>query len=76
MPSVTLYTPDMEDELFKEAEDLLETAYLEYDTELSDEAISPRLEIQREDTLEVYRGPQEIREGLEEMDMEDLDRRF
>lgn len=76
MPNVTLYTPDENDEMLEEAEALLETAYLDYNTKASDDVISPKLEIERDNGLEVYRGPKEIREGLEETDLEDLDRKF
>lgn len=75
MPSVTLYTPDRDADSFKEAEALLETAYLDYDTEISNETV-PRLEIERGEKQEIYKGLNEIRQGLDNTDLKDLERRF
>jgi len=76
MPDVTLYTSNTGDELFSKAEDLLETAYLDYRTEVDEELQVPKLEIKRGESLEVYRGLKEIDEGLSETDLDDLDTRF
>lgn len=76
MADITLYTSDTEDELFCKAEDLLETAYLKYKTEIDEDIQVPKLEIKRDDRLEVYRGLKEIDDGLNETDLESLDRRF
>lgn len=76
MPDITLYTSDTGDELFSKAEDLLETAYLEYKTEIDEDIQVPKLEIKRDDGLEVYRGLKEIDDGLNVTDLESLDRRF
>lgn len=76
MANITLYTSSTEDELFSNAEDLLETAYLEYRTEVDKDLQVPKLEIKRDDGLEVYRGLKEIDEGLSETNLEDLDRKF
>ena len=76
MPDVTLYTSNTSDELFSKAEDLLETAYLDYRTEVDEELQVPKLEIKRGESLEVYRGLKEIDEGLSETDLDDLDTRF
>lgn len=76
MPDITLYTSSTEDELFDKAEALLETAYLDYRTEVDQDLQVPKLEIKRGENLEVYRGLKEIDEGLSETDLEDLDRKF
>ena len=76
MPDVTLYTSDKDDELSSSAEALLETAYLDYRTEVDHDLQVPKLEIKRGENLEVYRGLKEINEGLSETDLEDLDRKF
>ena len=76
MPDITLYTSSTEDELFDKAEALLETAYLDYSTEVDRDLQVPKLEIKRGENLEVYRGLKEIDEGLSETDLENLDRKF
>lgn len=76
MAEVTLYGSDTEDEIFSKAEALLETAYLQYKTEVNEDSQVPKLEIKREDGLEVYKGLKEIDKGLGKTDLEDLDRRF
>jgi len=76
MTELTLYTPAKDDERFRRAERLLETAYLEYSTELDDELLGPELEIQRDETRKVYKGTKKIEEFLEEAELEDLERRF
>jgi len=76
MPDITLYTSSTEDELFDKAEALLETAYLDYSTEVDRDLQVPKLEIKRGENMEVYRGLKEIDEGLSETDLEDLDRKF
>jgi|GEM_PF-1933815 len=76
MSDITLYTSSTEDELFDKAEALLETAYLDYSTEVDRDLQVPKLEIKRGENMEVYRGLKEIDEGLSETDLEDLDRKF
>lgn len=76
MPNITLYTRDENSEKLEEAEALLETVYLDYDIKETDDVISPKLEIEKENGSEIYRGLKEIDEGLKETDLEDLDRKF
>ena len=73
MADITLYTSDTEDELLSKAEALLETAYLDYSTEVNHDLQVPKLEIKRSEGREVYRGLKEIDEGLSETDLEYLD---
>jgi len=76
-PVVTLCASDRVDEdLLEDAEGLLETGYLEYGTEMDEKLARPKLEIDRDHDKEIYVGIDEIKDGLESTDLEDIERRF
>jgi len=57
------------------AKNLLETAWLEYDERKTDFE-RPKLEVIYEDKEELYIGLEEIRNGVEEIDLTGFEKRF
>ena len=75
MPELKLYLSERNKEMNDKVRDYLETFWLEYE-EKTTEYERPKLQIEQNENQEVYRGIMEIKEGLEELELDEFERRF
>lgn len=75
MTDLRLYLAEKNVSTNEEAKNLLETAWLDYEEETTDFE-RPKLEVAYEDEEKLYVGLNEIREGLEDLDLSSFERRF
>ena len=75
MAELKLYLTERDNSSDDEAKNLLETAWLDYEQETTDFE-RPKLEVVYEDEENLYVGLNEIREGLEKLDLSGFERRF
>jgi hypothetical protein len=75
MAELRLYLAEKDISTNDEAKNLLETAWLDYEEETTDFE-RPKLEVVYEDEEKLYVGLNEIREGLEDLDLSGFERRF
>jgi len=75
MADLRLYLTERDISSNDEAKNLLETAWLDYKEETTDFE-RPKLEVAYEDEEKLYVGLNEIREGLEDLDLSSFEKRF
>jgi hypothetical protein len=75
MAELKLYLPENDISSNDDVKDLLETGWLDYEEETTDFE-RPKLEVVYEDEENLYVGLNEIREGLEDLDLSGFERRF